>query len=88
MLGAQIRRTKRMPQDQGKLGHLFSLLAELQKGLLAGVLVEQVGDVGQGPAVILGDHLVLDTCFLMNGGQGIRVIRGIGDSVIVRLLSS
>ncbi len=45
--------TKRVPQNQGQLWDLLPLLGELQQCGLARVLVEEIGNVLQGPAVVL-----------------------------------
>ena len=85
--GAETRRTERMPQDQGELGHLLPLLAQLQQGGLARVLVEQVGDVLQRAAVVLG-HRGLERVVLGVGlGQGAETVVGAGEAVVVLLLS-
>lgn len=47
-----------MPQDEGQLGNLLALLAQLEESGLAGVLVEQIGNIGHGAAVVLGDVVV------------------------------
>lgn len=79
-----MRRTKRVPQDEGKLWDLLALFAELQQGSLARVLVEQVGDVGHGAAVVLG--YVVVAAILGMGGEVVGVGMGAGDAVVVLLL--
>lgn len=65
---------KRMPQDQGELGDLLPLLTELEEGLLARVLVEQVGNVLHGATVILGHVWVVCRSVLVDGIQGVCMI--------------
>lgn len=65
---------KGMPQDQGELRDLFPLLAELKKGLLARVLVEQVCNVLHGAAVVLGHVRVVCGGILVDRIQGIRMV--------------
>lgn len=78
--------TKGVPQDQGELGDLFSLLAEFQKGLLTGVLVQQIGNVGHGAAVILGHVGVVGSRVLMDSIEGIGMTGRGCDPVEVSLL--
>lgn len=63
-----------MPQDQRKLRDLLPLLAELEEGLLARVLVEQVGDVLHGATVVLGHIGVVCGCVLVDGIQGVCMV--------------
>lgn len=63
-----------MPQDQRELGDLFPLLAELKEGLLARVLVEQVGDVLHGATVVLGHVGVVCRGVLVDWIQGVRMV--------------
>lgn len=82
------RRTKRVPQDQGKLRNLLALLAQLQKGLFAGALVQQIGNVGHGAAVVLGHVGIVGGRILVDGVEGVRMASGGGDTVEVSLLGS
>lgn len=75
-----------MPQDQGKLGDLLTLLAQLEEGLLAGVLVEEVCDVGHGTTVVLGHVGVVGARVLVDGVEGIRMAGRRSDTVEVGLL--
>src|SRR3569833_641457 len=81
------KRTKRVPQDQCQLGDLLSLLAELEEGGLARVLVEQVGDVAHGAAVVFRDGLQV-AILGVGGGQGAGGIVRARDAAIVLLLGS
>lgn len=84
-----------MPQDQSQLRDLLALLAELQQGSLPGVLVQQVGDVGQGAAIVLGDGVVdaagagiLGTSAVGGRVEGVDVTVGVGagEAIVVLLL--
>lgn len=75
-----------MPQDQGELRDLFPLLAELKKGLLARVLVEQVCNVLHGATVVLGHVRVVCGGILVDRIQGIRMVRRGVDATVMGLL--
>lgn len=65
-----------MPEYKSQLGNLLPLLAQLKQGGLARVLAQQIGDVAEGSAVILGDVLepgILD----MGSGRDSHVGRSI-----------
>src|SRR4051812_11125367 len=81
----QVVHTKRVPQDQGQLGDLLSLLAKFQEGRLARALVEQIGYVLQGPAVVFRDGL--DGRLLHVAGiERVDVAVGTGKAAVVLLL--
>lgn len=65
---------KGMPQDQRKLRDLLPLLAELEEGLLARVLVEQVGDVLHSATVVLGHIGVVCRSVLVDWIQGVCMV--------------
>lgn len=75
-----------MPQDQGELWDLLTLLAELEEGLLAGVLVEQVGNVLHGATVVLGHIGVVCGSVLVGSVQSICMGRRGVDAIVVGLL--
>lgn len=75
-----------MPQDQRELGDLFPLLAQLEQGLLARVLVEQVGNVLHSATVVLGHIGVVCGGVLVDGIQGVCMVRGGVDATVVGLL--
>lgn len=77
-----------MPEDQGELGDLFPLLTQLEKRSLTRVLVQEVGDILHGTAVVLGDILG-ETGFLSVGrGQSANRVVSSRYPVIVLLLRS
>lgn len=76
-----------MPQDQGELRNLLALFTQFQKGLLAGVLVQQIGNIRHSTAVVLGHVWVIGCGVLVDGIEGIRMTGGSGDAVEVSLLS-
>lgn len=78
--------TKGVPQDQGKLRDLLPLLAELEESLLARVLVEKICDVLHGATVVLGHIGVLGAAILMDSIEGVGVVGGGRDAVVVSLL--
>jgi hypothetical protein len=49
--------TETVPQNQSQLRHLLPLLAQLQQRLLARLVLEQLRDPGQHPAVLLAHEL-------------------------------
>lgn len=74
-----------MPQDKGKLRDLLALLAQFQQGRLAGALVEEIGYVLQGAAVVLRDRL--DGRLLHVAGiERVDVAVGTGEAAVVLLL--
>lgn len=75
-----------MPQDQGELRNLLALLAQFQEGLLAGILVQQVGDVSHCAAIVLGHVGVIGSRVLVDGIERIRMAGRGGDAVEVSLL--
>ena len=77
-----------VPQDQGKLRDLLALLAELEEGLLARVLVEEIGNVLHGATVVLRHVGVLGATILMDGVQGVGVVGSCRDAIVVSLLGS
>lgn len=77
---------KGVPQDQRELRDLLPLLAELKEGLLARVLVEQVGNVLHSATVVLGHVGVVCRGVLVDRIQGVRMVRGGVDATIVGLL--
>lgn len=78
-----------MPEDQGQFGNLLSLLAKLQERGLPGVLVQQVGDVLQRPAVVVRDHRFNGIILRMGGsGEGIHIVMCAGHAVVVLLLGN
>lgn len=88
LLGQRGHDAERVPQNKGQLGHLLAFLTELQQGGLARALVEQVGDVVQGAAVVLRyvvEARVLDVHgrVLVRGGD---IEMGTGHAAIVALL--
>lgn len=75
-----------MPQDERELGNLLALLAQLEQGALARVLIKKVGDVLQRPAVVLG-YRRLEGCLLgMALGEGANAVVGAGDAIVMLLL--
>ena len=48
------RRTKRMPKDEGQLGHLLPLFAEFQQGAFSGLGPHHLGNPLQNPPVLVG----------------------------------
>lgn len=77
---------KGMPQDQRKLRDLLPLLAKLEEGLLARVLVEQVGNVLHSATVVLGHVGVVCRSVLVDGIEGVCMVRGRVDAAVVGLL--
>lgn len=75
-----------MPQDQGELGDLFSLLAELQESLLTGIFIQEIGNVGHGAAVVLGHVRVVGSRILMDGIESVGMTGRGCDPVEVSLL--
>lgn len=75
-----------MPENKRELGHLLTLLAELEKGRLPCGLVKQVSDVLKGTTVIFGHGGIEVILLRMGGSQGIYRVMGGCDSVIVLLL--
>lgn len=80
--------TEGVPQDQGELRNLFALLAELQEGLLARVLVEEIGNVLHGATVVLGHVGVLGATVLVDSVEGVGMVGSGRDAVEVSLLCS
>lgn len=79
-------RTEGMPENEGELWDLLPLLAEFQESSLAGVFVEEVGNVGHGAAVVFGD--VIMGRLLGVGGELVadRVVGVGGETTEVLLL--
>lgn len=46
-----------MPKDQSEFGDLLALLAQLQKRLLAGLLLEKIGNPCENSAILLGHSI-------------------------------
>jgi hypothetical protein len=77
-----------MPQYQSQLGHLFSLLAELQQCCLSGIFAQKVRNVCHCPPVVLRD-IVMSTILPVRGGKAVvDVGMAAGDTTVVRLLLS
>lgn len=75
-----------MPQYQRQLGHLFSLLAELQQGCLSGILAQKVRDVRHCPPVVLRNVIVPAILPMGSGNAIVDVGVATGHASIVRLL--
>lgn len=93
-LGVGSLHTERVPQYQRELGHLLPLLTKLQQRCLSRVLVEKIGDVGQGAPVVFRDRCrrvgavgLLLLLLLGSGASGSGIVRT-SNSVVVLLLSS
>ncbi len=82
--------TKRVPQDQGQLRHLFALLAELEQGRLSGAAVHELGDPAQDAAILVADAVLQRGRRRSLAAVAVQVVRQdvvVGrDAVIVMLL--
>lgn len=78
--------TKRVPQDKCQLGYLFPLLAELQQGRLARVLIKQIGDVLQCPSIVLRDGRIQRALLRVALRQGIDAIVSASQAAVILLL--
>lgn len=78
--------TKRVPENQGELGHLLTLLAELKQGRFTRCFVQQVSNVLEGTAVIFGHGSIKVILLRMGSSQGIYRVVGGRYSVVVLLL--
>ena len=84
---AALRHTERVPQNQRELGNLFSLFTELQERALARVLVQEIGNVLQRPAVVLGHGRLEGIVLGMGLGHDAGGIVRAGNAIVVLLLS-
>lgn len=79
------QRTEGVPQDQGKLWDLLSLLAEFQQSLFTRSLAQEVGDIAHSATVVLGHVWVLGGGVLVNGAEDIRVVWVGGHAAVMGL---
>ena len=77
-----------MPENERELGNLLALLAELQERSLSGILIEQVGNVLEGAAVVLRNNRLEGILLCVAGGEGAHGVMGTGDAVVMLLLGN
>ena len=78
-----------MPEDEGELRNLLSLLAELKKSRLPCVLVEQIGNVSHRPTILLRDVVRRGSgsgILAVPGSEVVHIGVGTGQAVVVLLL--
>lgn len=80
--------TKRVPQYQSQLGHLFSLLAELQQRCLSSIFAQKVCNVCHCPPIVLRDVIMSTILPVRSSKAVVDVGVAAGHASVVRLLLS